>query len=624
MLERIEDYRKRYKHILLFSALVMLKLVVFHSFMDMPGSIISVTFKNLFLVVGIFTLASLAKEKRRWPIYITINFIISMLLFIDAMYYSHFHTLVPFHSIYQIGQLGPVSDSVFALLRIYYFLLFIDCIVLGIYYKRNKSKILNHMTDPRKKPFFITSIILLLISGSLTGFVINKTEGNYTPYNLGVVNFHAYDMLNFFYRAPFDVSRAEGVIETINQLDGTEQRGYGIAKDKNIIVIQAESVQSFVINNKINGQYITPNLNKLINQDSIYFSQFFEQVGWGNTSDSEFVSHNGYHPSRKLFSYKAYEDSEFYTLPMALKEMNYSTMVFHGNDAGFWNRDEIYPSQGLDKYVSIEDFDFDEELGMGLSDGSMFKQSLPYLKDQVDPFYAFYITLTSHHPYYMPDEYRHLNIKEPYKDTVLDHYIQTVHYLDKQIGIFIEDLKKEGLYEDSIILIYGDHQGLHMRDEEVSEVLSDYLDNPYKEDEMFRVPFIIHIPDSGIEEEITTTGGQIDFFPTVANLVGIDLPRINFGKDLLNIEEGFVAKQINVMRGSFIDNDKIFIMSPDGIFENSRAWNIHTDEPVDIEDCREGYERAIMETEVSEYIMQNNLIPIIREKGLNYVLEHHD
>lgn len=326
-----------------------------------------------------------------------------------------------------------------------------------------------------------------------------------------------------------------------------------------------------------------------------------------------------------MFSYKAYEGNEFYSLPMALQEEGYSTIAFHGNDGGFWNRENIYPDQGIDEFVSMEDFEADEVIGIGLSDESMFRQSINFLKEQKKPFYALYITLTSHHPFLMEEEHLHLNIEEPYKDTLLDHYLQTVHYLDMQIGLLIELLKEQGLYEDTMLAIYGDHQGLSMLDEDANQLMSSYLGEPYEEDEMFRVPLIIHIPRSGVNKEISTAGGQIDFFPTIANILGIKMDTImNFGKDLLNTSDGFVAKQMKVTKGSFIDNNVIFIMSSDGIFENSRAWNIHTKEPVDLETCREGYERALIETGLSEYIMQNNLIQKVREQGMGYLLEEYN
>ncbi|MCC5911271.1 MAG: LTA synthase family protein [Clostridiaceae bacterium] len=621
MLSKSLSKGNRYKDVALFNAGILIKLFLFHYLMGTGESVLVITIKNLFTVIAIYCMVSFIGKNTKHNVFLAINFIISVILFMDAMYYSHFFTLIPIHSIYQVGQLGPVSNSIISLIRPQYFLFFIDFFVLWLYYKKyyKKTKVI---TQQRQPMFLVAFCILILLISSIAYGTSKMSDGNYTPHNLGVINYHLYDIARSFTRTTLDIKLAEGIIENMNHVV-TDKNAFGLAEGKNVIVIQAESVQSFVIDKKIEGQAITPVLNSLIDNESIYFSKYYEQVGWGNTSDAEFISHNGFYPSSNVFSYKRYEDNEFTTLPLLLKEKEYSTIAFHGNYGDFWNREAIYPAQGIDTFISLEDFEQDEMIGIGLSDGSLFRQSMDYIREKPKSFYGFYTTVTSHHPFTLPDKYKHLKIPEEYEGTVLDGYLQTVNYLDREIGKFIEELKQEGLYENTIIVIYGDHQGLDMRDEETNELLSSFLNKPYEEDEMFRIPLIIHIPNKGVTEEIVTVGGQIDFFPTMANLLGIDMEsNITLGKDLLNIEEGFVAKRVHVARGSFIDNEKIFIMSNDGIYENSRAWDHRTGETVDLEEAREGYARAIAETNLSEYILENNLIPLVRKKGMEYIIEH--
>lgn len=630
MFNKLFTWNNLYKDMMLFSIGIFIKLFALHYYMGINEGFLTITIINFLVVIAFFCLATLLKERKRLTTFLTINIILSIIFFIDVLYYSHFFTLTPAHSIYQIGLLGPVSDSIIALLRPYYFLIFLDCLILWRYYRRSKREVDSHaftLAKKQKLAFLLIFFVLIFTTGGTTYKTFKTTEGIYTPHNLGVVNYHLYDIVSLFAKSTLD-DRVEAIAETITEEDSIYfKKGFGIAKGKNVIVIQAESLQSFVINKEIEGQMITPVLNELINNNSIYFSRFYEQVGWGNTSDAEFITHNSFYPSIKTFSYKAFEENDFITLPMLLKEKGYSTIAFHGNEPDFWNRRSIYPSQGIDTYISLEEFEADEWIGMGISDGSLFRQSIDYLHKTPNPFYAFYITLTSHHPFTLDEQYRGLNIQGPFKDTCLENYLQTIHYLDRQIGNFIQMLKREGLYEDTLIVIYGDHQGLDMRNEEVNELLSLFLGKEYKEDEMFRVPLIIHMDEDNWFEDLTpggeTTiaGGQIDFFPTIGNLLGLRIePDKVLGKDLLNIEEGFVAMQIHVARGTFIDNEKIFIMSNDGVFENSRAWNIQTGVSVDLEECREGYERALAEVRLSDYIMQNNLISLVNEKGLEYII----
>ena len=148
---------------------------------------------------------------------------------------------------------------------------------------------------------------------------------------------------------------------------------------------------------------------------------------------------------------------------------------------------------------------------MGVSDISLFNQSVEIMKEYEEPFFGFIITLTNHHPYLLPEELTTIDLLEEHEETKFGNYLQTVRYTDYAIGEFIEELKETGLYEDSIIVFYGDHHGLNYKMDNNDIIVSEYLDKPYDYDEMLNIPLIIHIPDSGITETISTTGGCIDF-----------------------------------------------------------------------------------------------------------------
>ncbi len=597
---------------------MFLKLFALHYNMGIED-IFKVTVKNLFIVMAIMCITCLFSKKNRVRAMLIAYFIISVLLFIDTAYYNHFYTIIRAHSIYQIGQVRHVSNSIYAVMKPLYFLYFIDSVLIFFYLRKDKYVALQS-SNRQKKGILISLLALILMVTGMNASLSNKTMGYFTPHNSGVINYHLYDLAGYIKKATLNTDYVYALSKNIDKKQGNVKY-FGMAEGKNVFVIQAESVQNFVINLKINGEEITPVLNELIGNDSIYFNRFYEQVGWGNTSDAEFISHNGFYSSNRVFSYKAYEDSEFVTLPILLKNKGYDTIAFHGNYREFWSRDKAYPNQGLDRYVSLEDFEVDEFINLGLSDGSFFRQSMGFLKELPQPFYSFFVTVTSHHPFNLPDEHKHLDLGSKYEDTVLDGYLQTVHYLDKEIGNFIERLKEEGLYENSIIAIYGDHKGLDMRNEEANELISSLIGKEYREDEMHRVPFIIHMPGEGVKKEIDTVGGQIDFFPTMANLLGIKMDRgSTFGKDLLNVEKGFVALQSHVAMGSFIDDEKVFVMSKDGLFENSTVWDINTGIELDVEVAREGYERVFAEIHLSDYILRNDLVRLVHEKGIKEVL----
>ncbi|GAB6086190.1 LTA synthase family protein [Alkaliphilus crotonatoxidans] len=605
--KRFIDLRP-YREVIFLTIITVLKLMVFHRFMGITEGYWQITLLNGLTAASIYLLVNMVRQPKRIKFLLGTHLILSILFFANTMYFSHFYTLLPVHIFYQAKHLKGVSSSVGSLLRLDYLLFFGDVILLFIIARKEAWVPI----ELKRKNRLITYLVIILMIFSAWGGssgLPGREEGYYTPFNLGMINYHFYDLLSFMGQVeahPVEETMIQEILEEPHRDNG---QYFGLARGKNVFVIQAESLQSFVLQKQTNGQWITPVLNNLIENDSFFFSRYYEQVGWGNTSDAEFVSQTGLHASLKNFSYKQYEEKDLVSLPKLLKRQNYQTAVFHGNEESFWNRNNFYPTLGVDNFISLEDLEEDEIIGMGLSDRSLFRQSITHLKSFEEPFYSFYITLTSHYPYTIEEEDQGLQLDETYQDTILGGYFQTVNYLDRAIGEFIEALKEAGLYENSIIIIYGDHHGIKLHDEESSAHIEEFLGKEYLEDEMLRVPLIIHVPNSGIQEEITRVGGQVDFLPTVANLMGIDIsPFTLIGRDLLNTTDSFALNQIHTAKGSFIQDDVMFIMARDGIFENSKAWNIKTGEPVDIEQCRAGYERAMAEIQLSEYILENNLI----------------
>ena len=286
-------------------------------------------------------------------------------------------------------------------------------------------------------------------------------------------------------------------------------------------------------------------------------------------------------------------------------------MAFHGYKPEFWNRAAAYPAQGFERFYSEADYKLDEKIGLGVSDASFFKQNVQILKAEKQPFYSFMISLSNHHPLQLPKEYQGIKLKAEEEGTLVGDCLQGVHYTDKAIGVLIDELKANGLYDNSVIVLYGDHHGLNTSDEESKVVLERLFERPVLFDDMLEIPLIIHIPGSGVTERIETIGSQIDFLPTILNLLGIKNDNyLIFGKDLNNtpFEGSYAAFQRYVPYGSFVSDKYIFEMSNDFVFENSKAYDRVTREPVDINLCMELFNKAKADFEKSKYIMDNNLL----------------
>src|SRR5690606_35813216 len=122
------------------------------------------------------------------------------------------------------------------------------------------------------------------------------------------------------------------------------------------------------------------------------------------------------------------------------------------------------------------------------------------------------ITVSSHHPYQIAEQFQKLTLPESLIGTQLGNYLQTIHYVDEQLGILIEQLKQEKLWDSSMLVLYGDHFGLQPKDNDAKWV-GEQLGIQYDElISRFNIPFIIHIPDLK-GETIEQVGGQIDIVP---------------------------------------------------------------------------------------------------------------
>ena len=178
-------------------------------------------------------------------------------------------------------------------------------------------------------------------------------------------------------------------------------------KDKNLIVIQVESLESFIIGKEVNNQKLTPVMDNLINT-GLYFPNIYEQVNEGTSSDSDLMVNTSMLPLRRGSTFFRYPNTTYNSLPLLLKDTGYETAAIHSDKGSFWNYVGGLTGIGFENFLDYFSFNMDEEIGMGLSDESYFKQLIPKLKDMKDPFYSFTVTLTSHGPFDLPDEYRNI------------------------------------------------------------------------------------------------------------------------------------------------------------------------------------------------------------------------
>lgn len=589
--------------------LFVIKMMLYYSLIKVNRMEIVMIILSLILWSTIFLCFGESGLKRKREIFLAVYFLLSLLMFADTMYYNYYNQTVSIRQLWQAKSVAAVPKSFLATLIPASFLLFVDIPFAYKCFKEYATKERIQKLLPFRNLkyviYVLTAVIITLVANPFHSAAIESVS------NIEFFTNHVNDIYETISDnvTPPEM-KPEEILEVLDEVPKEETPYYqGIGKGKNLIVIQMEAFQDFVIGAEYEGQELTPNLNRLIEGDTLYFDQYYSNIGKGNTVDAEFSTLNSLYPVIDGECYRLFEDNTYNGLPWLMRDQGYYSFAIHGYKGEFWNRENAYPNQGFQDFYSLEDLNQDEIIGMGISDKSMFKQLIPILEQQTGPFFTFAITLTNHHPFVLEEQYQTLTLAEEDKGTKFGSYLETIHYTDEAIGQFISDLKASGLYDNTVIALYGDHHGLNCGMEDVVPSVSKFIGRTYDYDEMLNVPLIIHVPGSGINKTITTTGGQVDFMPTIANIMGLTLDgAFIVGQDLSNATEGFVAFTSYLFEGSFVTNNIMFEISREGIFEGSRAWKIGTNEEVDASLYQDEYDKALLLKETSKEILEQNLI----------------
>ena len=543
---------------------------------------IEINFTYLWVSTALFLILFFSSFHRLW-IPIVFYFLFSILMFCDVTFNAYFNGYLSVSMLGSSKYLGDVTDVIIEVIQPRFFLLLIDLPVLIVALIMNKHKRTN-----KRWPLVLVLVVLIaiLVVGSVTDIVFLKSMGN-----LEFFSYHIKDVLAE--TTGFGLTKIEEEDPLDYEVDESDLL-FGIAEGRNLIVLQMEALQNFVINRDYYGHEITPVLNNLIkDKGTIYFDNYYMQIAAGNTSDAEFATNNSLYGSVNSYTYEIYKNNTFRGLPVLLKERGYSTIAMHGYDGSFWSRKDMYPAQGFDTFIDDKGYKPSKIHGWGILDHEFYIQSVEYLIETPQPFYSFMVSLTNHTPFEMDEELKTIELKDKHIGTRFGNYLNSIAYCDSAVGVLIDELKKAGLYENTVIAIYGDHFGLAQYDVDNEVVLTDFLGKPYRFDEMANIPLIIHIPGEDINQTISIAGGHMDFLPTIAHLLGFEeLDTIYLGQNLFTAESGFVIQNRYAPLGSFIADDIIYFMSMDGIFENGKAWKLDTGEAVPIDGLKHLSDRS--------------------------------
>lgn len=515
----------------------------------------------LLLGIGLFF-----KGRKSYWIVLIIDFILTLWLFSNILYYREFSNFLSFSIIKTSGSTSDnLGKSIAGITLASDFLAFADiAIVIALLL----TKVIKIDVRPLKlKVNFLIELLaaslmglnLLMAQKDRSGLLTRTFDNNYIVKYLGINEYAVYDG---YKTAQTSAQMAKANVSDLRSVRNYLKANYvkpnpeytGVAKGKNVLIIHLESFQQFLIGYKWKGKEVTPNLNKIYHQkDTISFDNFFNQVGQGKTSDAEMMLENSLYGLQSGSAMSTYGTSNtFESAPAILhQEAGYTTAVMHGGAGSFWNRNNAYKSFGYQYFMPLSLYKNKPSyyIGYGLKDKIFFDQSIKYIERLPQPFYLKMITVTNHYPYQLDKKNQTID-KTNTGDETVDGYVQTAHYLDQAIGELMRWMKKTGLDKNTLVVLYGDHYGISGNHHKASaELLKKKSFNDFDNLQFQRVPLMFHM--KGLKGGINHTyGGEIDVLPTLLNLLGVnDKGTIQFGYDLLSKHTPQIVAQRN---GDFI------------------------------------------------------------------------
>lgn len=558
--------------ILLFSFILLLKGAVawFVVFNDGPNW--SMVFTEIPFFIIVFSFIEWFATKRKILYYMIANLCITAIYFSVLMYYKYYGVIATYHALQQVDKVTKVGESTYSLITPYYLFIFIDIFFFLFFMFRPKYIAKWKERGARR----MNRTALIVITAVSFGLCIFNIWPNHASMNeikkaesMGILNYEVYTLFADTREKEELIDSKEISQEAVDKLKGNKApmtpQYWAADKGKNLIVVQMESFQNFLIGLTLNGQEITPNLNKLV-QENTYFNNFYSNAGQGTTSDAEFVVNTSFYvPKNEPATSSDYMKKALPSLPRLLSANGYDTATFHTNSVDFWNRKDLYKSIGFDKYYDQPFYGDTDHIAFGSSDEVLFAKTVPELSrmDAKDkPFYAMVISMSAHHPFRIPEEKYKMKLPESYEGTLLGDYIRAQNYADYAMGQFLEELKTSGLWDDSLIVFYGDHQGVPMYTlgNKEKDLMEELIGHEYGYTDMFNIPFIVHSPSGKLPGRIEQTGGHVDILPTVANLLGVSMNnQLHFGEDLLNQHTNLIPLRHFLPTGSYLNDHTMYV-----------------------------------------------------------------
>jgi len=542
------------KTAIIFAVGIFLTFVAFDVIWCMDTTFASFSFFETYATKIIATLALAgvyALTRCRWA-QIVVMALLDVLLVANLMYFRTYYSAIPASSYLEAGNLADFKASVTDSLRwadIVLPLITIATAVMAFRYKTTKRQPLTAVLKWWAAPLAGFALLLTGVNLCKGGFHKSLRSVRQSAYLcsadapiFSVFGCIWYDITDT--AEPITPEKQAEIERWLASQPKHQPADSVTEKRSNLLIVFAESLESWVLEKKVNGKEITPCLNRLLKEKStLYAPNVLTQVKGGRSIDAQLMICSGLLPLMSGTYSSLYYDNTFYTIQKAMRGLKHSRSYLLTIDkVSTWNQGAVARSFGTDTIISYHDFKMTEAFGTHkrIGDASFFQQCREKIeRGEVwkpgESVYMQFVTYSGHAPFKLPDHLRTITFPASIPEKAAD-YMTTAHYTDKAIGDFVAYLKTLPQYKETIVVIVGDHEGLASYRQEL-------VGNPacrgLVSDKQL-TPFIVLNSPVGMRYDKFM--GQIDIYPTLLNLMQLDAYRWHgLGQSILDPRKQGVA-----------------------------------------------------------------------------------
>ncbi len=585
----------------LFSVLCVRNFTLHNAFSFKPF----ITDLGLILVIG--GLGYLIKPRNQFKYYFFWTLFYTILCMVNSIYYTFYSSFASVGELATLSQLETVTGSLFEKLRFVDVMYVLVPIIFYLIHRHLASTTYYYFLDKVEKgkkmvvsTILIGALCLLYSFGVATstdyGRLVKQWYRAYIVERFGIIVYQANDVIQAMTPKLSSLFGEEEAMDNFNAYfdqkpEHQDNKYTGVLEGYNIVFIHMESMQTFLMDLKFNGQELTPNLNKIA-KEGMFFKNFYPQVSTGTSSDTEFTLLTGLMPAASGTVFVSYYNREYFTIPKYLKTKGYYPFSMHGNYLTMWSRDKAHPSLGYEGLYFEDSFKYTDAdvVNLGINDYRFFEQAIPILENieaTYDNYMGTIITLSNHSPFAVASSFSDYDLSYTFEtvdeetgekvtkttdylsNKAIGEYMKSVNYADGALGDFIKYINESKAFDKTLFVFYGDHDAKLSRNEinylknlnpETGELYTEE-DEEYTEYDSFdhelnkKTPLIFWTKNKTLKRifkgEINYTMGMYDVSTTLLNMFGMN-NKYSFGHDIFDIKDDNIVIFPN---GNFLTKD---------------------------------------------------------------------